>query len=75
VATSTAVYALTTAATRNPALVLASIVMGSMFGLQRRATGGVQAPLITHLVWSTLMVAFLPPLFTPAEPRPQQSTE
>ncbi|MEC3981646.1 CPBP family intramembrane glutamic endopeptidase [Amycolatopsis sp. H20-H5] len=69
---STAVYALTTVATRNPALVLASIVMGSLFGLQRRATGGIQAPLLTHLVWSALMVRYLPPLFAPAEPaRPE----
>jgi hypothetical protein len=65
---STAVYALSTTATRNPALVLASIVMGSLFGAQRRATGGIQAPLLTHLVWSALMVRFLPPLFTQAEP-------
>ncbi|WP_326835857.1 CPBP family intramembrane glutamic endopeptidase [Amycolatopsis rhabdoformis] len=69
VATSTAVYALSTVATRNPALVLASIVMGTLFGLQRRATGGIQAPLLTHVVWSALMLTALPPLFeTPAPP-------
>jgi hypothetical protein len=69
VVTSTAVYALSTVATRNPALVLASIVMGTVFGLQRRATGGVQAPLLTHVVWSALMLRYLPPLFeTPAPP-------
>ena len=63
VATSTAVYALATTTTRNPALVLAAGVMGTLFSLQRRASGGLQAPLITHLTWSTLMVRFLPPLF------------
>jgi membrane protease YdiL (CAAX protease family) len=63
VTTSTAVYALATTTTRNPALVLAAGVMGTLFGLQRRASGGLQAPLITHLTWSTLMVRFLPPLF------------
>jgi membrane protease YdiL (CAAX protease family) len=70
VALSTAAYALTTTATRNPALVLASVVMGTLFGLQRRATGGIQAPLLTHLTWSTLMVFGLPPLFerTPGTP-------
>ncbi|WP_328610015.1 CPBP family intramembrane metalloprotease [Amycolatopsis sp. NBC_00345] len=69
VVTSTAVYALSTVATRNPALVLASIVMGTVFGLQRRATGGVQAPLLTHVVWSALMLRYLPPLFeTPVPP-------
>lgn len=63
VAASTAVYTLATASTRNPALVLAAAVMGTLFGLQRRASGGLQAPLLTHLTWSTLMVRYLPPLF------------
>lgn len=63
VAVSTAVYSLATTATRNPALVLASAAMGTLFGLQRRATGGIQAPILTHLTWSALMVHFLPPLF------------
>ena len=63
VASSTAVYTLATTTTRNPALVLAAGVMGSLFALQRRASGGIQAPLITHLTWSALMVRFLPPLF------------
>lgn len=63
VASSTAVYTLSTTTTRNPALVLAAVVMGTLFGLQRRATNGLQAPLITHLTWSALMVRFLPPLF------------
>ncbi|MGI8798195.1 MAG: CPBP family intramembrane glutamic endopeptidase [Pseudonocardia sp.] len=63
VAVSTAVYSLATTPTRNPALVLASVVMGSLFGLQRRATGGIQAPMLTHLTWSTLMLRFLPRLF------------
>ena len=63
VAASTAVYALATATTRNPALVLAAGVMGTLFGYQRRATGGLQAPMLTHLTWSTLMVRYLPRLF------------
>jgi len=65
VAGYTAVYALATPTTRNPSLVLAAGVMGTLFGLQRRASGGLQAPLITHLTWSTLMVRYLPPLFRP----------
>jgi membrane protease YdiL (CAAX protease family) len=60
---STAVYALATTATRNPALVLASGVMGTLFGLQRRASGGIQAPMLTHITWSALMLRYLPPLF------------
>lgn len=70
VASSTAVYALATTTTRNPALVLAAGVMGSLFAFQRRASGGIQAPVITHLTWSALMLRFLPPLFRdqPADP-------
>lgn len=60
---STAMYTLATCATRNPALVLAAAVMGALFGAQRRATGGVQAPIITHATWSALMLRYLPPLF------------
>lgn len=59
---STAVYTLATASTRNPALMVAAAVMGTLFSLQRRATGGLQAPALTHLTWSTLMVCFFPPL-------------
>jgi uncharacterized protein len=68
VALSTAAYVLGTTSTRNPALVLASVAMGTLFGLQRRATGGIQAPLLTHLTWSALMLRYLPRLF----PRPPQ---
>jgi len=63
VTVSTAVYSLATTATRNPALILASAAMGTLLGLQRRATGGIQAPMLTHLTWSALMLHFLPPLF------------
>jgi len=63
VVVSTAVYTLVTATTRNPALLLAAGAMGTLFSLQRRATGGLQAPVLTHLTWSTLMVYCLPPLF------------
>ncbi len=60
---STAVYGLATTATRNPALVLASVPMGLLFAQQRRVTGGIQAPMLTHAVWSALMLRYLPPLF------------
>ncbi len=63
VALSTAAYAVATVATRNPALVLAATVMGTLLGAQRRASGGIQAPVLTHLTWSTLMLRYLPPLF------------
>ena len=63
VVASTGAYVAATAATRNPALIFASAVMGTLFGMQRRATGGIQAPILTHLTWSGLMLRFLPPLF------------
>jgi uncharacterized protein len=65
VAGSTAVYTLATTTTRNPALVLAAALMGMLFALQRRATGGLQAPMLTHLTWSALMVRYLPRLYPP----------
>lgn len=73
VAASTAVYAVSTTTTRNPALVLAATVMGTLFGLQRRASGGLQAPTITHLTWSALMLRFLPPLFRRTPPPPTEN--
>lgn len=60
---STLGYVLSTSATRNPALILASAVMGTVFAFQRRNTGGVLAPTVTHLTWAALMLRFLPPLF------------
>jgi uncharacterized protein len=67
---STAVYGLATTATRNPALVLASVAMGALFGQQRKVTGGIQAPVLTHLTWSALMLRYLPPLFRERARRP-----
>lgn len=61
---TTGVYVLATVPTRNPALVLAAGAMGGLWALQRRASGGLQAPVLTHLTWSTLMVRYLPPLFS-----------
>lgn len=60
VVVSTVAYTAVTASTRNPALVVAAAVMGTLFGLQRRASDGLQAPALTHLAWSTLMVRRLP---------------
>ena len=59
---STVIYVLVTVATGNPMLVFAAVLMGTLFGLQRRASGGILAPMITHLVWSTVLIFVLPPL-------------
>ncbi len=47
--------------------MLAAVVMGTLFGAQRRASGGIQAPVLTHLTWSVLMLRYLPPLFRDQE--------
>ena len=60
---STIAYTAATAASRNPALVIAGGVMGALFGMQRRASGGIQAPMLTHVTWGVLMLRFLPPMF------------
>ena len=70
---TTLAYAASTAATGNPALVLAGLATSVVFGWQRAATGGVLAPAVTHLTWSLLMLRFLPPLFR-HEPGSQKST-
>ncbi len=68
-AKTTLAYAATTAATRNPALVLAGTATSVLFGLQRRTSGGILAPALTHLTWSLLMLRYVPPLFqTPRRP-------
>lgn len=73
---STALYALATVPTRNPALIAAAVFMGFLFALQRRASGGVQASALTHLTWSILMATLMPPLFrddaSPETPTPAE---
>ena len=73
--TTTLAYAASTAATGNPALVLAGLITSAIFGWQRAATGGVLAPALTHLTWSVLMLRYLPPLFRDADRRRRTSTE
>jgi membrane protease YdiL (CAAX protease family) len=60
---STIIYALATVAGGNPVLVFAAAVLGTVVGLQRRAGGGVLAPILTHLTWSLSMLFALPPIF------------
>jgi uncharacterized protein len=62
-AASTGAYMLTTCATRNPALVIAAGVMGTVFAAQRRSSGGLLAPILTHVTWSALVLRYLPALF------------
>jgi membrane protease YdiL (CAAX protease family) len=60
---TTVAYTVATLATGNVMLGFAAIVLGFIVGLQRRATGGILAPILTHLVWSTTMLYALPAIF------------
>ena len=60
VASSLVVYVAVTATTGNFALIVAAIVMGIIFTLQRARSGGILASTMTHLCWSTLMVLAFP---------------
>ena len=60
---SVLIYAAMTMATGNLMLGFAAVLLGAVVGLQRRATGGVLAPVVTHLTWSVLMLVALPIVF------------
>jgi membrane protease YdiL (CAAX protease family) len=59
---STLVYAAATLATGNAMLVFAALLLGFVLGLQRRASGGILAPILTHVTWSATMLFALPAL-------------
>ncbi|MBW8173872.1 CPBP family intramembrane metalloprotease [Ornithinimicrobium sp. Arc0846-15] len=61
---STVLYGIATLGTGNLMLVFAAIVLGFITGLQRNVTGGILAPIITHLTWSMSLLFVLPPLLT-----------
>ncbi len=60
VVVTTVIYVAVTATTGNLALVAAAVLMGTVFGLERRVTRSVLASLVTHAVWSTLILVALP---------------
>lgn len=57
---STLLYALATVLTGVGLLVFAAAALGLLVGLQRRVTGGVLGPIVTHLTWSLGMLFALP---------------
>jgi membrane protease YdiL (CAAX protease family) len=63
VAWTTAAYTVTTLATGNLMLTFAAAVLGVVVGLERRASGGILAPVLTHVTWSLAMLVALPLLF------------
>jgi uncharacterized protein len=60
---STIIYVVATSTTGNPMLGVAAVFVGAVCAWERRATGGVLAPMLTHLFWGLVMVLALPPVF------------
>lgn len=60
---TTLAYVVATLATGNVMLGFAAIVLGAVCGLERRASGGILAPVLTHITWSLSMLFLLPLLF------------
>lgn len=59
-----AAYAVATLATGNVMLAFAALVLGLVVGLERRASGGVLGPILTHVTWSLSMLVVLPAVFS-----------
>ena len=61
---STALYALSTVLSGVPLLTFAAVALGLLTAAQRRVTGGVLGPVVTHLTWSLGMLFLLPTALT-----------
>jgi membrane protease YdiL (CAAX protease family) len=61
---TTAAYVVATAATGNVMLTFAALLLGLLVGLERRASGGILAPILTHCTWSLTMLFALPLVFS-----------
>jgi membrane protease YdiL (CAAX protease family) len=60
---STLLYIAAAMASGNPMLGVAALFLGTVGAWERRSTGGILAPILTHLGWGLFMVLALPPLF------------
>ena len=63
---TTIVYAVVAGFSGVPLLVLAAALLGAVVGLQRRVTGGILGPIVTHLTWSLGMLFLLPQVLSAA---------
>jgi hypothetical protein len=63
VAVSTLIYVIAVSAAGNPMLGFAGVILGAVCAHERRMTGGVLAPMLTHFFWGLVMVLALPPIF------------
>ena len=61
---TTAAYTVVTAATGNVMLTFAALLLGLVVGLERRASGGILGPILTHCTWSLTMLLALPLVFS-----------
>lgn len=64
VAISTLANTVVVLATGNVMLAFAAIVLAFVVGLERRASGGILGPILTHVTWSGAMVFVLPAIFS-----------
>ena len=60
---TTVAYTVATLATGNVMLAFAAALLGFVVGLERRASGGILAPILTHCAWSITMLFALPAVF------------
>jgi membrane protease YdiL (CAAX protease family) len=60
---TTVAYGIATLATGNVMLAFAALLLGAVVGLERRASGGILAPILTHCTWSLAMLVVLPLVF------------
>jgi membrane protease YdiL (CAAX protease family) len=61
---TTVAYVVATAATGNVMLTFAALLLGAVVGLERRASGGILGPVLTHCTWSLTMLFALPLVFS-----------
>ena len=61
---TTVAYVVATLATGNVMLAFAAVLLGALVGLERRASGGILAPVLTHVTWSLTMLLALPFVFS-----------
>ncbi|WP_230486847.1 type II CAAX endopeptidase family protein [Nocardioides anomalus] len=60
---TTLLYFVATLATGNVMLAFAAVLLGAVVGLERRASGGILGPILTHCAWSLTMLVALPLVF------------
>jgi membrane protease YdiL (CAAX protease family) len=60
---TTVAYGVATLATGNVMLSFAAVLLGLVVGLERRASGGILAPILTHCTWSITLLFALPMVF------------